>query len=997
MKLLKLHIYGFGRFQDLKISLDDGTIQTFLGDNETGKSTLMAFIRCVFFGFPTRAHSELRYEPRLGGRYGGSITIETEKFGVVTVERVSGKAAVGDAKVYFDDGSIGGEDELKLIVGQIDRALFTGIYSFGLTDLQSIEGLDSDELNRFLYGVGFSGRNNLLDLEKKTNKTLHELYKPTGRKPVINERLKNVAEKEEKVLAWQRKLSQYGNLVDEREHFTKELQQVEGLKAELNNKYRYYQKLKAIAPIVVEKQTYEHRLQQLPQYNPFPEDGLERLEKLQESHLLLLAELTDVKNKLEQIDMEKRKIHVKEELSNLSDAIGEVRETGKLYESKREEKALLIQNLQFEQQEYELLKERSGVSDFEMRNIDISFLAEEKLTELVREEEASRQKEQLLQGQIQQVRYLLEEKEKQVESLLSELLDDKTRQSLQNERDAFKTEDELRREMQFVDQSLQQVTEQLKLFSVTSQKSSNILSLILIIVTLVSGIFLIANKQWQLSIPLFIITVCVVIFLLIIKKKPSKVVRNLMKQKQELSSTRNDIINELEREKDKKFVKITERLQLDHQLRERLSLKELNLKEAEENYQMICKEFDKWEITHNQLKDHLRTWALKYHYPVGFEASYYIKLLKMVEDLKKKERQLLHLQEKLTVIDEQLTKEEVKVKSLCDRFSLTYNKDHHIQHIEKLTRLLKLEQEANRLLIQYNEQEQQLERKRETLQEKSNQYEREFEKLYRLANVQSEEQFRQKEKSWRQSRQIQEKLRVLKSQIRAQVSDENELVKLEEDILKYRDVLENKVKELDEKINDCWEEEKRLHKEIASLSLQIKELEEGSNYSETLHSFENEKGILKEEMREWLFHRTVKLLIDEAKAVYEKERQPKVLKEALKLFEAITNGEYVQLFAPIGEERFIVERKDGLRFQPNELSQGTKEQLYLAIRLALAKVHSKEITFPLFIDDIFVNFDAKRRLQAISVLKKLSNGHQVIFFTCHPFMAKEMSSTFYTL
>ncbi|UTW70055.1 hypothetical protein KHA80_04935 [Anaerobacillus sp. HL2] len=78
-------------------------------------------------------------------------------------------------------------------------------------------------------------------------------------------------------------------------------------------------------------------------------------------------------------------------------------------------------------------------------------------------------------------------------------------------------------------------------------------------------------------------------------------------------------------------------------------------------------------------------------------------------------------------------------------------------------------------------------------------------------------------------------------------------------------------------------------------------------------------------------------------------------------------------------------------------SRRTKELFHFAIRLALANIHSKETSYPLFMDDVFVNFDEKRRRQAMTLLKEISINHQIIFFTCHPFMATEISDSYYTL
>ncbi|MFN7249271.1 MAG: ATP-binding protein [Anaerobacillus sp.] len=248
-----------------------------------------------------------------------------------------------------------------------------------------------------------------------------------------------------------------------------------------------------------------------------------------------------------------------------------------------------------------------------------------------------------------------------------------------------------------------------------------------------------------------------------------------------------------------------------------------------------------------------------------------------------------------------------------------------------------------------------------------------------------------------ESQHIHEQLRISNSQIAPLVTSEKESKQLERDILEYNDDIAEKLTQLEKQKSENRIHLKTLQEQLAKLNQEILELEEGSSYSISLHNFENEKGILNKEVKRWAFHRTVQLLIDETKQVYEKQRQPHVIKEATRMFHSMTNGEYVQLYAPIGEQRLFVERSDGLKFQPNELSQGTKEQLYFAIRLSLATVHSKQTPFPIFIDDILVNFDKGRRLNAIELIKEMSKQHQIVFFTCHPFMADEISENHFCL
>ena len=49
MRILDLHIDGFGKFHDLSVSFDKD-LNVVYGRNEAGKSTLHTFIRCMLFG-----------------------------------------------------------------------------------------------------------------------------------------------------------------------------------------------------------------------------------------------------------------------------------------------------------------------------------------------------------------------------------------------------------------------------------------------------------------------------------------------------------------------------------------------------------------------------------------------------------------------------------------------------------------------------------------------------------------------------------------------------------------------------------------------------------------------------------------------------------------------------------------------------------------------------------------------------------------------------------
>ena len=76
------------------------------------------------------------------------------------------------------------------------------------------------------------------------------------------------------------------------------------------------------------------------------------------------------------------------------------------------------------------------------------------------------------------------------------------------------------------------------------------------------------------------------------------------------------------------------------------------------------------------------------------------------------------------------------------------------------------------------------------------------------------------------------------------------------------------------------------------------------------------------------------------------------------------------------------------------MSTGTREQLYLALRLAYARHYcSYSEPLPLILDDVLVNFDAERAKATLRVLAEVGEKIQVVLLTCHPHLialAKEV-------
>jgi uncharacterized protein YhaN len=138
----------------------------------------------------------------------------------------------------------------------------------------------------------------------------------------------------------------------------------------------------------------------------------------------------------------------------------------------------------------------------------------------------------------------------------------------------------------------------------------------------------------------------------------------------------------------------------------------------------------------------------------------------------------------------------------------------------------------------------------------------------------------------------------------------------------------------------------------------------------------------------WAVLTLCRTLLSDTRRIYETERQPEVLRYASEVFSRMTGGNWIRVISPL-DSGILVESAAGERVSPENLSRGTGEQLYLAMRLALVREYSGHVRpLPVVLDDIFVNFDPERTRRSIEAVGELSRTHQVLLFTCHPHLVR---------
>ncbi|SIO46935.1 Uncharacterized protein YhaN [Singulisphaera sp. GP187] len=120
---------------------------------------------------------------------------------------------------------------------------------------------------------------------------------------------------------------------------------------------------------------------------------------------------------------------------------------------------------------------------------------------------------------------------------------------------------------------------------------------------------------------------------------------------------------------------------------------------------------------------------------------------------------------------------------------------------------------------------------------------------------------------------------------------------------------------------------------------------------------------------------------------YREKSQGPVLARASQLFADLTDGSFSRLqIDDDGDGRALLKgvRADGRHVGVEGMSDGSHDQLYLALRLAsLESWLQAHEPIPFIVDDILLNFDDRRALAALRALAELSRRTQVLFFTHH--------------
>ncbi|MCF6136164.1 ATP-binding protein [Pseudalkalibacillus berkeleyi] len=973
MKIKSLHIYGFGRFENERIDFETNGVQVIIGDNESGKSTLMAFIEYMLFGFPKKTEKRLRYEPKTTQAYGGKLVIDSDRHGLVTIERKGG--ASGSIHVVRSNGREEDESFLQEILSEINLSTYRNIFSFNLDGLQRVGEIRSEELGEYLFNAGLTGAQQLNGISNRLESEQGELFKPNGRNPILNQKIEQLTDLEDKVKRWSNKLDEYNDMKSEHEKISLELAQQEQLrdkwKAE-ENKLKVFQ---SIHPIVDQKNALQSQLEQLPQATPFPEEGLERFRRLKERIIELSSEGQHIEDLKSQNEVNRKSIQLDYELLSHEKEIRDLESSYGLIKARQADLDKLQERIN--QSEREIEEELSLIgnewTEERIRSVSTDLITKQRLVSILKQNNELENEQKRLDHDLQHARTQIDDNEEKRAQLKERRLNDETVKSYQEQLKNQTSHSPTRLKEQLANMKQMKDTH-------NSKKTTGMMSWLLIGLGILLAVVWVLNGDLIAGLVIGISLVGTGVVLA--NKKNSTDINGLDEQIQALENELSQqTFDDTEVERLEKIIYEQQHLTLQGRHLEEQAV------ELEKRYQKIARQYDNWELDDHETKDQLAEIRQHIQMPDHIPNDMMLELFERIDRLKRRFSELSNWKTERAKRLEEVEAFSTRLSRLTE-FEIT---DHHSmdQAMRTLASNWKRTQDQQNSLLKLKDEQEDLMKRFESVKKKITLYEKEIQELFDKADVNDEETFWVRGKANEKFRQLNEQLEMRNAHLKHTTTEQ--LIKELEEAYRSSDQIDTDLTNVQERLDQSDKTIDGLRDEGAKIQAQIAQLEKDGSYSHHLHAFEAAKSEFNEQAKRWAILKTAQYALEVAKQNYQSEKQPKIIQRAESYFSELTEKRYQRLIAPKDDESFLIERNDQMLFKPEELSRATMEQLYLALRFALGEEYEHRGYFPFIMDDIFVNFDQKRRLLASKLINRIAENRQILYFTCHETTGKNLS------
>lgn len=1006
MKISDVQIDGFGVWEDLSVSDLTDRMTLFFGRNEAGKTTLMQFVRTVFYGFsPDRRQ---RYLPPVATKLAGGSLYVAGSHGELEIQRHikrNGKEeGPGKVAITAADGKVHGQGMLNTLLSGIDEATFNNVFALGLRELQELGTLDDTAAAELLYKLT-SGmdRVSLIDVMSQLRSSRESLIGPDGQGALIElQRQRDGLRRRVGELSVGNR--RWFQLAAERSAAERQLEAFESRVDELELRARTVEVALQVYEFWKQKQSIENELASLGAPKDLDDEALRLMDELNERIAARDERLQRIKLQRTSLREEAESLDINRALWSRScrvDGLGEQA----VWIGSLESQIDVLQN-EVAQLEEELerkcgplrLSEEDGTENFaEISPRTLSVLRTPARNTIKSRRQLKRLKAELEEGQLE-----FERIEQELESELAErgftdvsgsissagerVKQLRTRLALEERIDKLtRARDELKEDVdELVGRQILPVW-QLMLLGIP---------FVLGFVMILLGIFLPAVSAigWPIAI-LGFGGACVAVVVKVILE------RNATRDLDECN-------DQLERIREQMRELKAEREQLDEvlpsgggQLDSRLETAEEELKKLEDllpldaRLQAARQRREACESRVEQANQSAQTTLKLWRRALSAVNLSEQLTPRMVRDLAAGSEEVAQLRQRLADRRGELHARRQELSTITDRIeSLAHETGIALEHDDPQASLKQISRSL--------EEQRQLVDRRRTLVKKHKDLKREHVEVFRArdklvrrrraffahAGVSDQQQLRQLvhkqhriRELLRQRVEAAEKIQAITAR---QVDEAALLAELESHT---QPQLQSRWDELMADVEILQGDAARLHEKRGEWSAEMNLLADSRELAEARFELSLVEHQMNDAAGRWKIFATAGLWLEKVCGIYEQQRQPETLQEASRYLKKLTGGHYVRVWTPLSEHALRVDNADREQLPVGVLSRGTREAVFLSLRLALAAGYARRgINLPLVLDDVLVNFDAQRAGAAARVLRDFAeDGHQLLMFTCH--------------
>ena len=217
MRLKQIKIINFGQFSNKTFDLPSDQINVFFGANEAGKSTTVAFIKQILFGFHLRSNSSPFFEdytPLAHVSPMGGNLVFTAADGEYELERLYAKGDKTKKGILTvkKDGQVVPESVFFDQIQNIDGSFYADSFIFNQEMLGQVNSLSQEDLLERIYYLGAADSSKLLEMRDDFAKETGKLFKKTGKKPEVNRLLKEMTDQRDKLAQTKNEFNDYEQL-----------------------------------------------------------------------------------------------------------------------------------------------------------------------------------------------------------------------------------------------------------------------------------------------------------------------------------------------------------------------------------------------------------------------------------------------------------------------------------------------------------------------------------------------------------------------------------------------------------------------------------------------------------------------------------------------------------------------------------------------------------------------------------------------------------------